>query len=85
MAITKSAKKAQRQNQKRRQKNVEQNKKLKKLLKKALSLIKEGKKEDAKKMLPEIYQALDKAAKNNLIKKNKSSRKKSRINKMLSK
>lgn len=81
--ITKAAKKSHRQSKKRREKNVAQNNELKKLLKKAKALIAENKKEEAKSLLPSIYKALDKAAKVNLIKKNKASRKKSRITKAL--
>lgn len=42
-----------------------------------------GKVEEAKSALPQLYQALDKAAKTNLITKNKASRLKSRITKSL--
>ncbi|MDP2951089.1 MAG: 30S ribosomal protein S20 [bacterium] len=83
MAITTSAKKALRSSKTKRTRNVGQKNNLKKLLKEAQVLIKEGKKEEAKKLLPVIYKTLDKAAKTNLIKKNKASRKKSRISKAL--
>ena len=83
MAITKSAKKALRSSKTKRKRNIGRGNKLKKLLKEAQVLIKENKKEEAKKLLPSIYKALDKAAKTNLIKKNKASRKKSRISKAL--
>ncbi|PIP31664.1 30S ribosomal protein S20 [bacterium (Candidatus Gribaldobacteria) CG23_combo_of_CG06-09_8_20_14_all_37_87_8] len=83
MAITTSAKKALRSSKTKRKHNIGQGNKLKKLLKEAQILIKEGKKEEAKKLLPSIYKALDKATKTNLIKKNKASRKKSRISKAL--
>ena len=85
MAITKSAKKALRQNIKRKKRNIVKKDKLKGLIKKAKSLIAENKKEEAKKLLPEIYQALDKAAKTNVLKKNTASRKKSRSSKALNK
>ena len=39
--------------------------------------------EEAKKLLPQVYKFLDKAAKTGLIKKNTASRKKSRITKLL--
>jgi len=83
MAITTSAKKALRNSKTKKTRNVGQKNNLKKLLKEAQLLIKEGKKDEAKKLLPSIYKTLDKAAKTNLIKKNKASRKKSRISKAL--
>jgi len=44
-----------------------------------------GKKiEEAKKLLPQVYKILDKAAKERVIKKNTVARKKSRITKLLS-
>jgi len=42
-------------------------------------LISQKKTEEAKKLLPQVYKTLDKAAKTGLIKKNTASRKKSRI------
>ena len=41
--------------------------------------------EQAKKLLPQVYKVLDKAAKTGLIKKNTASRKKSKITKLISK
>lgn len=41
--------------------------------------------EEAKKLLPQVYKVLDKAAKIGLIKKNTASRNKSRITKLISK
>jgi len=38
-----------------------------------------GNKEEAQKMLPEAYKAIDKAAKRGIIKKNTAARKKSRL------
>ena len=85
MAITKSAKKALRQNKTRRARNIQRKKKTKNLLKQAQVLLKENKKEEAKKLLPQIYKALDKTAKTGVIKKNNASRKKSRITKLINK
>mgnify|MGYP001578416365 CR=1 FL=1 len=79
MPITKSAKKALRQNLKRRARNLQQKGKLKKLLKEVKGLIIQKKAEEAKKLLPQVYKFLDKAAKTGIIKKNTASRKKSRI------
>jgi len=84
MPITKSAKKALRQSLKRRARNLQKKKKIKDLLKEVRNLIFQKKVEEAKKLLPQIYKLLDKAAKAGLIKKNAASRKKSRITKLIS-
>lgn len=85
MAITKSAKKALRQSQKRKTINVRKREKIKILIKEARNLVSQKKAEEAKKLLPQLYKLLDKAAKTGLIKKNAASRKKSRIAKAISK
>ena len=56
---------------------------MKNLLKEVGGLISQKKVEEAKKLLPQIYKVLDKAAKNGLIKKNAAGRKKSRITKSI--
>lgn len=81
--ITKSAKKSLRQSERRRIKNRQEKEKLKKLLKEVKSLIIQKEVSEAKKLLPQVYRALDKAAKTGLIKKNTAARKKSRIAKMM--
>ena len=43
------------------------------------NLLKDNKKEKAKKLIPSAYKAIDKAAKRGIIKKNTASRRKSRI------
>jgi ribosomal protein S20 len=48
-------------------------------------LVSQKKNEEAKKNLPKIYEILDKAAKNGLIKKNKADRLKSRVAKNIAK
>lgn len=83
MPITKSAKKALRQSQKRRTHNIQKRKTIKELVKKIKQLVAEKKNSEAKALLPQIYKLLDKAAKTNLVKKNTSNRKKSRITKMI--
>ncbi len=85
MAITKSAKKAIRQNKKNRVINLLYINNLKKLVKETRSFVAEKKMDEAKKLLPKVYQALDKAAKAGVIKKNTASRKKSRISKLVDK
>lgn len=83
MPITKSAKKALRQNKRRRVKNLQKKRGLKASIKEIKTLISQKKTEEAKKLLPQVYQVLDKAGKTGLIKKNNASRKKSRITKAL--
>ena len=79
MPITKSAKRALRGSSKKKKSNVQKKILLKKTKKDFLKLIEGGKIEDAKKMLPKAYKLLDKAAKVNLIKKNKAAREKSKL------
>lgn len=83
MAITKSAKKAIRQSLRRKQQNSVYKNKIKKLVKEAKSLVLAKKEAEAKKMLPEIYKAFDKASKVGVIKKNNASRNKSRLAKLI--
>lgn len=85
MPITKSAKKAFRQSERRRKQNALNKSKIKNLEKEIGLFLSQKKIAEARKLLPEIYQALDKAAKRNVIKKNKASRKKSRIARSLKK
>ncbi len=83
MPITKSAKKALRQNFKRKARNLIYKKKIKTLLKRTRSLVLAKEIEEAKKILPQVYKILDKAAKVGVIKKNTADRKKSRITKLI--
>jgi len=85
MPITKSAKKALRQNKTRRVRNVRKIVSYKATVKDFRKLVTAGKKDDAKKMLPKVYQVLDKAAKSGVIKKNKASRLKSNTTHLLQK
>ncbi len=85
MPITKSAKKALRQSRSKRLFNLRRSNKMKALIKEARTLIKDKKKEQVLKILPKVYQAIDKAAKRGVIKKNTASRKKSRLTKAISK
>ena len=48
-------------------------------------MVASGKKNEAAKLLPKVYKALDKAAKTNVIKRNKSARLKSSAAKLLTK
>lgn len=83
MPIKKSAKKALRQNLKRRKRNLQRKRKIKELTKKVKLFASQKKIAEAQKILPSLYQALDKAAKVGTIKKGAASRKKSRITKLL--
>ncbi len=83
MPITKSAKKALRQNITRKKRNIQRKNKIKNLVKEVRSLVSQKKSGEAKKLLPQLYKALDKAAKKGVIKKYAASRKKSRLTKFL--
>ncbi len=85
MPVTKSAQKALRQSRRRRTFNLRRLTKMRSLVKRAKDLVKEGKKAEALKILPKTYQAIDKAAKRGVIKKNTASRKKSRLTKAIEK
>lgn len=83
MPITQSAKKALRQNIRRHAKNLIKKKGLNEVIKTYKKLIAAKQLEEAKKQLSLVYKKLDKTAKTNLIKKNKASRLKSRLTKLL--
>lgn len=86
MPITSSAKKALRQSVKRRIRNVKQKDALKAIIKNYRKVVSEARKDEARKMLPKVYQALDKAAKHGkALKKNAASRLKSRLASALTK
>ena len=85
MPISKSAKKALRQSKKRRERNLRRFETMRENIKKIHKLIAENKKEEAQKLLPQTYKAIDKAAKNNIIKKNTAARKKSKLTKLINK
>jgi small subunit ribosomal protein S20 len=79
MPIIKSAKKRMKQAEKRRLKNLPVRSSMKTHMKKVLLLTKEGKKEEAEKLLPATYKVIDTAAKKNIIHSNNAARKKSRL------
>ena len=83
MPITKSAKKALRQNIARRTRNLVKKNAYKKAVKEFRGFIAEKKAEEAKKVLPLVFKALDKAAKTKVIEKNKASRLKSRLSQLV--
>lgn len=78
MAITKSAKKAHRASLKKRVFNVRRKRALTNTTKATVKLAGTSV-EDARKSLSSAYQAIDKAAKRGIIKKNTAARKKSRL------
>lgn len=83
MPITQSAKKALRQNIRRAARNLQKKEVFKKAIKMYKKLVHAKKLDEAKAELIKVYKALDKAAKTNVIKKNKASRLKSRLAKLL--
>lgn len=85
MPITKSAHKALRQSKKRHIANKNKMTELKSVIKDFKKMVIAGKTKDAKKQLSIVFKKLDKAAKTNIIKKNKSNRLKSRLSKLLDK
>jgi len=70
---------------KRKTQNLKLKKSFREVIKKMQELVKAENIEEAKKLLPSIQKALDKAAKVNVITKNTAARKKSRLAKMLNK
>ena len=83
MPITKSAKKALRQNKTRRTRNLIRLNAMREIIKKIKKLVSENKKDEALKLLPLAYKAIDKACKAKIIKKNNAARKKSRLIKFI--
>ncbi len=78
MPITKSAKKAVRGSLRKKAMNDSRKKAMKEVIKKIEKLNKSDK-AGAANMLPTAFQAIDKAAKRGIIKKNNASRKKARL------
>lgn len=85
MPITESAKKALRNSRRKRGFNTARKVALTSSIKSFKKLIVAGKAAEAQKMLGAVEQAIDKAAKTNLIKDNNAGRKKSRLRAMLAK
>lgn len=82
MPITKSAKKALRGSKVKKAVNDRIKKNMKESLKEIEKLVKNKKKDEAKKLLPKTYSCIDKACKKGVIKLNNASRKKSRLSKI---
>lgn len=85
MALTKSARKAIRVSKRQKIYNDRRGRVMKDIVKNVRKLILNKKKTEAEKLIASAYQALDKAAKRGVIKKNSASRKKSRLAKALRK
>ncbi|PIQ92681.1 MAG: 30S ribosomal protein S20 [Parcubacteria group bacterium CG11_big_fil_rev_8_21_14_0_20_39_22] len=85
MAITSSAKKAHRASLKKKKYNDSRKENVKTTVKQIKKLITEGKNDEAKKLLPTAYKAIDKAAKGNTIRKGNADRKKSRLSAFIKK
>lgn len=81
MPITQSAKKALRQSARRRAQNLKKMEAYKNAAKNLKKAAASGQHDEAQALLPQLYKALDKAAKTNVIAKNKASRLKSRLTK----
>ncbi len=85
MPITKSAKKALRASARKKTNNDKQKKAFQNAEKQFKKLVRAKKLSEAATSLSKAYKAIDKAAKNGVIKKNAAARKKSRLAKLLKK
>ena len=83
MPLIKSAIKRAKQNEVRRQRIRPFNTVMKTKIRKISDLAKAGKMDEARKMLPEVYKAIDTAAKKNIIHKKNASNKKSSVARMI--
>lgn len=82
MPIIQSAKKAVRGSLRKKAFNDRRKRTMKEVIKKIEKVVKTDKKE-AEKMLSSAYQAIDKAAKKGVIKKNNAARKKARLTRLI--
>ena len=85
MPQRRTAKKDLRQNKKRQQRNLETKKSVKEAIKKLKKVVDSKDTSPREKALTEVYKILDKAASKKIIHRNKASRKKSRLTKLLKK
>lgn len=79
MAITKGAKKALRSSERKRVFNTRRKNAMSDSVKEVKKLVASGSQAEAEKLIAKAYQAIDKARKNGVIKKNTAARKKSRL------
>lgn len=82
MPITASAKKAMRGSLRKKKVNDLRKKTMKDEMKKVERLVREKKVDEARKLVPKVFQVIDKAAKKGVIKKNNAANKKSRMSKI---
>ncbi len=82
MPITKSAKKALRGSKKKRVFNLRKKNKMQSVIKEYKKLVSAKKTDEAKKLIPELQKAIDKAKKKGIIKKNTAARRKSHLVKL---
>lgn len=83
MPITRSAKKALRQTKRRTLQNLKRANAYKTAVKNIQKMVGEKNLAEARKILPLAYQAIDKAAKAGVIKKNAAARRKSQVARLL--
>ena len=83
MPITSSAKKALRSSKRKRIFNLRRKGEMQSVIKQYKKLVSAKKTDEAKKLIPKLQKAIDKAAKRGIIKKNTASRKKSRLIKII--
>ena len=85
MPITKSAVKAARQSLVRRDRRIPYKTMMKTQMRKMREAVKAGKTDEAQKLLPVVYKAIDTAAKKNIIHRNNADRKKASMAGLLAK
>ena len=83
MPIIESSIKRARQNLVRRARRQPFKSRLKSVVKTYLELIEEGKKEEAKKLLPTVMKVIDTSTKKQILHRNTAARQKSRLSKMI--
>lgn len=83
MPITTSAKKALRGSKRKRVFNLRRKNEMQGVIKEYKKLVLAKKTDEAKKLIPKLQKAIDKAKKRGIIKKNTASRKKSRLMKII--
>lgn len=83
MPRTKSASKSARQSVDRKARLQPFKTNMKTMIRKITDTLKEGKKEEATKLLPAVYKSIDTAAKKKIIEKNTAARKKSLVARMV--
>jgi small subunit ribosomal protein S20 len=83
MPIIKSAIKRMKQNELRRVRRLPYKTHLKTMVRNYMDLVKEGKMEEAAKLLPSVFKTIDTSAKKHILHRNTADRRKSRLSKML--